>query len=226
MWALLRCFYSPSFPTTLPLLFSLYLWAVKWGGQRRGRRENNCRRKRSVIELSWDPALRQACVGLGGRANRMCRKDTHTHTHRHTNKLTFFCLSHRCRAPDRSLWFQKHTCDCYPLWLLLHLLAFSARLYMCSLSVPLHMLPGMLPVKCYTPDQLDYFVHLLFCMWKDSLFAWLWPHSAITNHVWIMAIIHEANLVVLQLSLHPHVFGIIIQLYTKLRKKNEMINYI
>lgn len=92
VWALLRCFYSPSFPATLPLLFSLYLWAVKWGGQRRGRRENNCRRKRSIIELSSDPALRQACVGLGGRANRMCRNDTHTHaqTLRHTTTNGLF----------------------------------------------------------------------------------------------------------------------------------------
>ena len=89
-----------SLPRCLIAALSLYLCAVKWGGQRKSRRQRNCGGKNgskyTIIELNCAPGLLQACVVLEGR----------THTHTHTDKWGLaFGLSHHCRHSDKPLWF-------------------------------------------------------------------------------------------------------------------------
>lgn len=87
MWAVLRCFPPPSFLATSLLLFTLYLWAVKWGDQGGGRRENNCPTKAAL--LNWTGVLVSARLVFPREVEEIiCAGRTHTHTV--TNGLFLF----------------------------------------------------------------------------------------------------------------------------------------
>ncbi len=142
MWALIGCFFSP--PCCFITCLSLYLWAVKWGGQRK-KQENYGGKdgsKYAVIELNCAPCPLQARVVLQGRAQTQI-----AHTHKHADKWASlaFCLSHHCRHSDKPLWFhmQAHICDCYAHWAfagtwrqISHCLFVE---YMCTLRMPVHI---------------------------------------------------------------------------------------
>lgn len=112
----------------LTTALSLYLWAVKWGDQRKSRMRITIEGKMAgsiVIELNCAPGLLQACVVMGGRAD--------SHTHWQMDKPFFLFIS-----PLQTLR-QNHsdfTCTHIRMWLL------------CPLSVCSHLLAHFLLPVC------------------------------------------------------------------------------
>lgn len=80
---------------------------VKWGIWKKGRRENNCRRKESCKYCYWAELWPSSPSGLCCPGRNTC---TRTNTHAHTDKWTrfSFCLSHNCRDSDKPRWFHSH----------------------------------------------------------------------------------------------------------------------